>query len=52
MDSISKELLYALTRLVEHDEYLIEQNVLRPFVELEQARKLINSMPPWREGEK
>ena len=40
----NEKLLYALTRLVEHDEYMIERGKLHHFMEVEQARGLINSI--------
>jgi hypothetical protein len=39
-----KHALEALTRLVEHDEYLIKTGVLRHFIEVEQARAVITAL--------
>ena len=39
-----KSLIKALTAVIEHDEYLIEMNVSKPFIELERARALISKI--------
>lgn len=35
----------ALQRLVEHDEYMIEMGTLHSFIEVEEARALLDSLP-------
>ena len=39
------DLRVALQRLVEHDEYMIEMGTLHSFIEVEEARALLDSLP-------
>jgi len=44
LDWQKENLLKTLIAVVEHDEYLIEMKVYRPFIELEHARDLISKI--------